>query len=163
MAESLAALIYIFQIAIYLYVAYTDFMRWKVTNRAVLALLGSAVLAQVNAGFDALLPDLLIAALLFGLTFPFWLARHMGAGDVKLLTVTGFVVGMDEAFPLAALMLAISIVMLVAMSYGRYLFILPAAFNRRFTEILQHGKVPYGVPISLATISLLSLRLVAFL
>jgi prepilin peptidase CpaA len=147
-------------ISIYAHVAYTDFARWKITNAAVLALSACALLAYAAAGLDRFSSGLLAGALFFAITFPFWLARLTGAGDVKLIAVTGFIVGFDDIFKLAVLMLGFSLLLLIALWYAQYILFIPAALNRRLTEILQDGRVPYGVPISLAAVSILSMRLV---
>jgi prepilin peptidase CpaA len=148
-------------ISIYAFIAYTDFSRWKITNSAVLALSACGLLSYAAAGFDGFLSGLLAGALFFGITFPFWLARLTGAGDVKLIAVTGFVIGFDDIFTLAVLMLAFSVLMLIALRYAQYVLFIPAALNKRLTEILQDGRVPYGVPISLAAVFILSMRLLA--
>jgi prepilin peptidase CpaA len=148
-------------ISIYAYVAYTDFSCWKITNAAVLALSACGLVAYGIAGFDGLWGGLLAGVLFFGITFPFWLAHMTGAGDVKLIAVTGFVIGFDDIFSLAVLTLLFSLLMLIALSYARYVLFIPAALNRRLAEILQAGRVPYGVPISLAAVTMLSTRLVA--
>ena len=148
-------------IAIYAYIAFEDFTLLKIGNNAVLVLLTIGFAAKIGAGFPTFWSDLATAGLLFGLTFPFWLGRLLGAGDVKLLTVTGFIVGFDGAFELSVLMLGFSLLLIFAISYGRYLLFLPTTFNRRLGEILVDGKVPYGVPIAFATISMLGGRLAA--
>jgi prepilin peptidase CpaA len=107
----------------------------------------------------SILPDLLTGGLLFAFTFPFWLGRLIGAGDVKLLAVSGFIVGIDDVLELAVLTLGFSIVSIVVIGYGRYLLLLPAAFNRRLETILKQGRIPYGVPVSLAAICIVGAKL----
>jgi prepilin peptidase CpaA len=145
----------------YFYAACVDFSRWRITNLAAFALLACSIAAYANNGFDDLLPGLLAGTLLFGVAFPFWLARQTGAGDVKLLAVTGFVIGMDHVLLLAVLILVFFILMLLAMSYARHVAFIPAAVRKRLADIRRRGRVPYGVPISLAAISVLSIRLIA--
>lgn len=148
-------------IGVYLHVAYTDFTRWKIANLAVLALLACGIAAQASQGFARILPDLLTALLLFAVTFPFWLARVFGAGDVKLLAVTGFVAGADKAIPLVALILFFCVLLLVMLFCAKHVGLLPWALGRRVGEILEDRKIPYGVPISFAAIVVLSMQLVA--
>lgn len=163
MGDYFIAICNTFLVLIYLYVAYTDFTRWKITNIAVLALLSCGTVLQLFVSFDGLIPALLSGALFFLIAFPFWLLRMTGAGDVKLLGATGFVIGFDDALELAVLMLASSLLFLAVISIvRRYILLVPVALSRSFSEILQRGKVPYGVPISLAAVTLLCLRILAW-
>ena len=46
-------------------------------------------------GWENIVPSLLMAAILFILFFPFWMFRIIGAGDVKLMMVSGLFLGRD--------------------------------------------------------------------
>jgi len=93
--------------------------RWrKVPNLLLLALLGPAlaILCWRGAG---LLQAPVAASLIglvagFGLTLPGYVTSKLGAGDVKLSAVIGFVLG----WPLAGSFLLISALMLGAMAFA---------------------------------------------
>ena len=158
MARSLDVVLGIAAAAIYLRVAYTDFTGWKISNASVLSLLALGIAGHLASGVDALVSGVAAGLLFFILNYLFWLAKMTGAGDVKLLAVTGFLVGIDRAMDLAVLLLVFSVLLLLVTTFAQYLAFMPTELSRRFAEIRNRGKVPYGVPISLAAIGVLLMR-----
>lgn len=159
--DSFAPILTVGLIVVYSHVLYTDFTRFKITNATILSLLAIGCAAKFVIGSSTILPDLITAGLLFALTFVFWLARALGAGDVKLLTVSGFIIGSGNILEFAVYILAFSFLLLVAAAFSGFLLFLPTVVNQQLVAIIQKGKVPYGVPISLAAIAILSFRLAA--
>lgn len=159
MAQSLTVVLIVFIGAVYLFIAYTDFTRWKIGNLPVLILLALGFAGHAAAGFEALLSGVIAALILFILNYAFWLAKMTSGGDVKLLTVTGFIVGLDRALEFAMLLLAFSVLLLLVTALARRLAFVPSAVRSRFAEIRDRGQVPYGVPISLSALCLLATQL----
>ncbi|CDX42828.1 Peptidase A24A prepilin type IV [Mesorhizobium plurifarium] len=134
-------------------VAWIDFSTQKISNRDVLLLLclglGAIHFQSLQAGSWL---EMGISALggliLFAALFPFWLLRKMGAGDVKLMSVTPFLVGGSNlaAFSVLLLVFAIATTALV-----KNPFLLPAGMFRHYVQHMDRkGVVPFGVPIAAA-------------
>lgn len=80
------------------YAAVIDVRSHRIPNRLVLSGLGFALLYSVVVPFwgeHGFLWALGGAAIGFGVLFPLWLLRMMGAGDVKLMAMTGALLGVD--------------------------------------------------------------------
>jgi Flp pilus assembly protein protease CpaA len=104
--------------------------------------------------------DLAIGATLFLVTFVIWLTtRALGAGDVKLIGVTGAIVGAQDAFLFAVLLMVFSLVFVASMYLLRRIQFLPIAFSNRLIEMTRQRRVPYGVPIALAAGMIIAKRL----
>jgi len=125
------------------------------------------------AGFPGFQTSLLGFAILFALTFPFWLLGWMGAGDVKLMGTVGALTGFDYVwlvilcvtlvgFFFALLILALKGVL--GDSYERYRAIVGlSVVNKQPIYIeSEHGKekesMPYAVPIAFGTLIALLIR-----
>jgi len=143
-------------------IAWTDFTVQKITNRDVLLLLclGLGALqfhslqtgSWVEMGISALGGLILFAAL-----FPFWLLRKIGAGDVKLLSVTPFLIGGSNLAVFSVLMLVFAI---ATAALVKNPFLLPAGVFRHYVEHMDRkGVVPFGVPISAAAICAMALQI----
>jgi len=139
-------------IVMFLYIAWQDFMTLRIRNVHVGILTGFYALFALASGFDQLVGDLSAGALLFGISFVFWLFRAIGAGDVKLYFPLGLFVGFDGLMPYAVFLMVFSLIILALIkiwgrfSKGRTLL------GRRFAEIRAGGNVPYGVPMGLSAI-----------
>lgn len=96
-----------------------DVRSHRIPNRLVLAGLGFGLAYSAFVPFwgqHGLLWALGGAAFGFGVLFPFWLLRMMGAGDVKLMAAVGSLLGLDDV-PMALLVsLATSGVFAIAIS-----------------------------------------------
>ena len=136
-----------------LLVAWEDFRRFKVRNKSVLYLLGLYLIYAIARGdFEAALLDLGAGLLLFFIGFVFWLLGLMGAGDVKLYFAVGCWVGLLGISSWAIMLLVCSILMLILVRVQMPLSIRHYMIIDRFEELRNGKKVPYAVPISLATI-----------
>ncbi|RVC64316.1 prepilin peptidase [Mesorhizobium sp.] len=136
-------------------IAWLDFTTQKISNRDVVLLLclglGSLQLASVVAGswWDMGLSALAGLVLFVGL-FPLWILRKVGAGDVKLMAVTPFLVGGSDLVVFSLLLLVFALVTALLVKNP---FLLPAGAFRVYIQHLDRkGVVPFGVPISAAAI-----------
>ncbi|RUW40338.1 MAG: prepilin peptidase [Mesorhizobium sp.] len=134
-------------------IAWIDFSTQRITNRDVLLLLclGLAALqlqslqshSWLEMGVSALGGLVLFAAL-----FPFWLLRKMGAGDVKLMSVTPFLIGSSNLAAFSVLLLVFAIATATVVKNP---FLLPAGMFRHYVQHMDRkGVVPFGVPIAAA-------------
>lgn len=139
-----------------MFVAWEDFRKFRVRNASVLGLFGIyAVFALARAEFQPVLLDLSGGLLLFLLGLAFWLAKLMGAGDAKLFFPVGCLVSLHNLFGWSVLLLVCSIVLLALVKLPFPLSMRHLAVIGRLDELRRGKKVPYAVPISLATIMVL--------
>lgn len=143
-------------------IAWVDFATQKISNRDVMLLLclglGSLQFLSLlsgswwNMGLSALAGLVLFIAL-----FPFWALRKVGAGDVKLMAVTPFVIGGSDLIVFSALLLVFALATALIVKNP---FMLPEGAFRLYVEHLDRkGVVPFGVPISVASICTLAFHI----
>ncbi|PBB20491.1 prepilin peptidase [Mesorhizobium sp. WSM4313] len=142
-------------------IAWVDFTTQKIANRDVLMLLclglGSLQLVSVQAGswWDMGL-DAIAGLVLFIAFFPFWVLRKVGAGDVKLMAVTPFLIGGSDLAVFSVLLLVFAI---GTATVAKNPFLLPAGMFRYYAQRMDRkGVVPLGVPISAAAICTIVLQ-----
>ena len=82
----------------------------------------------------------------------FWLAGKMGAGDAKLFFVVGCWVSLQNLFEWSVLLLLCSIVLLALVKMPFPLAMRHLAVIVRLDEMRRGKRVPYAVPISVATL-----------
>ncbi|TPK77070.1 prepilin peptidase [Mesorhizobium sp. B2-4-15] len=142
-------------------IAWLDFTTQKIANRDVLLLLclgaGSLLLLSLQSGswWDMGL-SAIAALVLFLALFPFWVLRKVGAGDVKLMAVVPFLVGGSDlaGFSILLLLFALATAMVL-----KNPFLLPQGAFRLYVQHLDRkGVVPFGVPISVASICMIALQ-----
>lgn len=145
-------------------IAWLDFTTQRISNRNVLLLLclglGSLQLVAVESGswWDMGL-SALGGLLLFLALFPFWIFRKIGAGDVKLMAATPFLIGGNGlvAFTLFLLVFAVAMAVLV-----KNPLMLPAGAFRLYVQHMdRNGVVPFGVPIAGAAICAIAFQIYA--
>lgn len=136
-------------------IAWLDFTTQKIANRDVLLLLclgaGGLLLLSLQSGswWDLGL-SAMAGLLLFVALFPFWALRKIGAGDVKLLAVTPFLIGEGDLIVFSGLLLVFALVTALVVKNP---LLLPQGAFRLYTQHLdRQGVVPFGVPISMAAI-----------
>src|SRR5688572_23720205 len=132
-----------------------DFFYLKIPNRDLTALLGVAVAFLMVSWPPDLFLRLGFGSILFALGFVFWLLRALGAGDVKLFGIVGCLISSSDALAFVVLILVFALAIVFLYRKVEDLRFLPQFAGRRVLELVGTGRVPYGVPISLATISLL--------
>jgi prepilin peptidase CpaA len=150
---ALSNLILVGGVVLLLWIVRTDIASLKITNRSILILAVIYVAWAAATGFTSIWGDLAAGTILFALALVLWLLRMMGAGDVKLYAVIGCLVGIDLLFVYTLLLLAVSVILVIAIqTLGRS----PRA--TRLREMKTSGKVPYSVPICAAAIPAVLLR-----
>lgn len=143
-------------------IAWTDFSTQRISNRDVLLLLclGLGALQfqslQVHSWLEMGLSAFAGIALFLAL-FPFWLLRKIGAGDVKLMSVTPFLIGSSNLLIFSILLLAFAI---ATTALVKNPFLLPAGMFRHYVQHMDRkGVLPFGVPISAAAICTIALQI----
>lgn len=137
------------------YVASSDFTTQKIRNQQLLYLVAGAAmltLLRVLQGSDlqSMLISAAIAAALFAILFVFWLLGKVGAGDVKLLGIVPLIVGVEGSLTFMAGLLVLTFVTYFVMKFP---VLVPQAWFRTYlTGLGKTGRVPFGVPISVAAI-----------
>ncbi len=139
-----------------LFVAWEDFRKFRVRNVSILVLLGIyAVFAIARGELQPTLHDFYGGLLLFFLGVAFWLAKMMGAGDAKLFFPVGCWVSLHNLFGWSLLLLFCSFILLALVKAPFPLGMRHLAVVERLDELRRGKKVPYAVPISIATIIML--------
>ncbi|TPJ72407.1 prepilin peptidase [Mesorhizobium sp. B2-6-2] len=143
-------------------IAWIDFSTQRIPNRDVLLLLclGLGALQfqalQIHSWLGMGLSAFGGLALFLAL-FPFWLLRKIGAGDVKLMSVTPFLIGGGNLAVFSILLLTFAVATTVVIKNP---FLLPAGMFRHYVQHMDRkGVVPFGVPISLAAICALAMQM----
>ena len=147
---SLAALLCV--VGVMLRICWTDFFLLKIFNRDLLVLSAAILAYLLLRGIDDWFLRLFLAAVLFALSFAFWVFRTLGAGDVKLFGLTGLLIPPEQAVSFALLLLAFVAAMLLLLRKAEALRSIPWIAGRRAMELASTGRIPYGVPIALAGI-----------
>ncbi|ANT63766.1 hypothetical protein AYJ57_25195 (plasmid) [Salipiger sp. CCB-MM3] len=135
-------------------IALRDAKQFRIPNAAVLAMLALYLVAQGALLFPDWTGDLFAGVLLFALGLVMWLLRALGAGDAKLMFPLGLSLGASGLMPFAILLMLVSILLYIAILISRLLKSergLGGWFSRMKTE----GRVPYGVPLALASVPVL--------
>ncbi|TJW11871.1 MAG: prepilin peptidase [Mesorhizobium sp.] len=143
-------------------IAWLDFTTQKISNRDVLLLLclglGSLLLSSVAAGswWDMWLSAAAGLAV-FVVLFPFWTLRKIGAGDVKLMAVVPFLIGGADLVVFSVLLLIFALVTAMVVKNP---LMLPGGAFRLYVQLLDRkGVVPFGVPISVASICTITFQI----
>lgn len=142
-------------VAALLRVCWTDFHDLKIWNRDLLVLAGLTAVYLLLSWPQDIALRLLLAAILFGLSFVFWLFRSLGAGDVKLFGIVGFLIPPEYALPFVVLILVFVLAIFLVYKKAAFLSYLPQIAGRRALKVAESGLIPYGVAISLAAIVVL--------
>jgi Flp pilus assembly protein protease CpaA len=159
--ETMSTVLYLIAIVLLIRICWTDFFHLKIWNRDLLILLGVTAAFLLISWPDDLLLRLGLGAVFFALSFVFWLQKAVGAGDVKLFGLVGILIKPDQAILLLLLIMAFVLVIFVLYRKADHLRYIPQLAGRRVLELVETGRIPYGVPISLATISVMLSILIA--
>lgn len=97
-----------------------------------------------HRGWEALVFSLLAAIFLFFLLFPFWIVRVVGAGDVKLMMVSGLFLGRDSLNFLICAGLCTALISFIFMIWRHNFFKRLFLFGDYVRHCFQNGKLlPY--------------------
>ncbi|TIP06139.1 MAG: prepilin peptidase [Mesorhizobium sp.] len=143
-------------------IAWTDFSTQRISNRDVLLLLSLGLGAlqfqalQTHSWLEMGISAFGGAALFLAL-FPFWLLHKIGAGDVKLMSITPLLIGGSNLLVFAVLLLVFAI---GTAALVKNPFLMPAGIFRHYVQHMDRkGVVPFGVPISMAAICAIALQM----
>lgn len=139
-------------IVLFLYIGWRDFQTLRIRNVHVGALIAIFALYSLSRGFEGIADAALAGAILFGISFVFWLFRAIGAGDVKLYLPLGLFVGFNGMMPYAVFLTLFSLVLLAIIKIGGRFSKGRTRFGQRLQELRAGGKVPYGVPMGLSAV-----------
>jgi prepilin peptidase CpaA len=148
-------------------ITYMDVRYRRIPNNLVLIILiGGLALNAVFDGWQGLVTSLTGSAIAFGIMFLFHIFGTMGAGDVKLFSAIGAVLG-RSLVPRTFLVVAITggVLAICKMVYARrtgttmlgvaqfFLGLLPGQRVPRFHVPAEHSHtLPYAVPICLGSL-----------
>lgn len=155
--DILQGLVALAAVALLCIVIRDDFRLMIVRNRNATALVILYLLWAAFGGFAGWQGDLVAALALTSVAFVMWLLRMMGAGDVKLYFGIGLFIGYGH--------LSLYVILLFAASVLFLLVIKVSAKNTRIAgiwpklrEFSETGRAPYAVPMSLAAIPTILVR-----
>ena len=143
-------------------IAWTDFSTQRISNRDVLLLLclglGALQFQSLQAHSWLEMGISVFGGIaMFLALFPFWLLRKIGAGDVKLMSVTPLLIGGSNLAVFSGLLLVFAI---ATAALVKNPFLLPVGMFRHYMQHLDRkGVVPFGVPISAASVCTLGLQI----
>lgn len=157
-ADIMANSVVLLAVALLAHIAWYDFWHLKIRNLGVLVLLALYASWLLLGGVQSWAGDLGTGLILFLIGFVMWRARLMGGGDVKLYFALGLFMGFANLGFFAIGLLLSSLLFLLALR-------LAAGGNRdgaircRLRVIRDSGRAPYAVPLCLAAIPVILLRL----
>ena len=155
-------------IALMVVAAGTDLRTGRIPNKLTGAGMAAAFVLLAPSGPAALWGGVAGAALVFALTFPLFMMRAMGGGDVKLLTVAGAFLGTGRVVP-ALIATALAGGVLALAEAGRRGVLLPVLLRSRqlagnLATLGRTGEritlaspgavtIPYGVAIAVGSLA----------
>lgn len=142
------------------WIAWRDFQTLLIRNRAILALTLLYVLLLALRGGAGWSGDLAAGLLLFLVGLAAWLARMMGAGDAKLYLPLGLLMGFDGLLSFAVLFVILTFAIALLLPVARRSTTQTPPWPR-LREIEAAGKVPYAVPMILASVPAIVMRTLA--
>lgn len=150
------------------FAAVNDLATRRIPNRLLLAGLAGAMVLHLLSASPGQSLLLALGGMATGLAMflPFYLARGMAAGDVKLMAVVGAFTGPGNAFDIAVLSWCVGGVMalLLVVLRGRLRLVLSNFWNMLLTALVpgmgivtptretSAGSMPYGLAIAAGTI-----------
>ena len=146
-------------IIILLYIGYTDFKYYTISNTQILSMLLLYIIWKIFYYDEYLRLDLEVGFVLFIIGFVAWLAKGIGAGDAKLFFVAGIFSGYQYAVYFAIFLLISGLIFILLMLIVTQINHMPIVLFGRLIEIGKTKKVPYGVVLAVSTIGALIVRL----
>jgi prepilin peptidase CpaA len=146
-----------------------DLLFHRISNRLTGSLLCVGLaLRTLDGGWSGLEQSLLGVLVGLGCLLPFYIARAMGAGDVKLLAATGALLGPHDTFiagictllvgaVLALLYLAAGAVRAVASAPASSSWVTRLVLANLRVKELRRERMPYALAIALGTLASISL------
>lgn len=143
--------------AFLLFIAWQDFLTLKIRNPYVLIMIGLYVVYAL-VRWEPIQEDLIAGAVLFIMAFIFWLFGLVGAGDAKLYFPVGLFLSITGLVPYLVLLLVFSVVVLIVVRFGARMATGATLVGARLIELKEEGRIPYSVPMALATIVVMVLK-----
>ncbi|ASY57850.1 MULTISPECIES: prepilin peptidase [Sinorhizobium] len=152
------------------YAAWSDFRLWKIPNLIVLALVavyGFYTALQLLTAEDVgaalfsssgIAGDVGAGLLLFAIGFGLWSFKLFGAGDAKLFLPIGLFIGWHGMLPFAVFLLIGGVVTLLILKLPMPLQLAHLSVVMRVEEIRTTRKIPYGVIMAAAALTMMALR-----
>lgn len=147
--------------AMLLRTSWTDFIALKIYNRDVLVLLVLALALLPFIDTREMLLRVGFAAICFTTGGVLWMLGKMGAGDVKLLGVAPLLFPPQNVYGFLLLVVLLSVGLAYSHVVTKRLQHVPQTIGRRVSDIAETRRLPYGVPISFATIVVMIVPLLA--
>lgn len=138
-------------ITLFIMVAMIDYQTRKIPNDLVVAGIGLYVLWALSAPAAEPLTDIMVGAGLFAFGFICWMLRLLGAGDAKFMLVCGLFSGLEQLPVFAVWLGLIGVAVYVLVVLTRRVDVTLMLTRLGLRGIEETGKVPYGVPLALAT------------
>jgi len=145
-----------------------DLLFHRISNRLTGSLLCVGLgIRMLDGGWSGLEQSLLGVLVGLGCLLPFYIARAMGAGDVKLLAATGALLGPRETFIAAICTLLVGAVLAIMYLAGGAVHAVAQApegsswtmrmahAHMRIQE-LRRGRMPYALAIALGSLAAIS-------
>ena len=157
--ETVADGVALLAVGLLLHIAWYDFWHLKIRNASVLTVLGLYAVWALLGGFQSLAGDLGAGVILFLIALVMWRAKMMGGGDVKLYFALGLLMGFANIGLFAMALLLATLLFLAA------LFLASrrqggGIILHRLRQIRDSGRAPYAVPLCMAAIPVVLLRVV---
>jgi prepilin peptidase CpaA len=138
-------------LAVLAFVAVEDLLSARIRNVAVLVLIGCWLVLAALEGFTAVGSSLAAGGLLLALGIGAWVAGVMGAGDAKLLSAGGLLLGLPHLMPFSLVLVAATLLSVVLLAGARMVpFMVPPVFAARLDAIVSTRRIPAAVPICIA-------------
>jgi Flp pilus assembly protein protease CpaA len=152
-------IIILIAIIILLYIGYSDFKYYKITNMQLSLMLLLFIIWKILYFNEYFWLDMKVGLVLFIIGFVAWLARGIGAGDAKLFFIAGIFSGYEYAGYFAIFLFISGLSFMFLTLIVRRFEYMPVVLFGRLVEIGKTKKVPYGVPLAASTIGALIIRL----
>lgn len=144
-----------------LYAALQDYRSMRIPNWISIAIASGFFLYAGTHWFHVNFSmHILIAVVLFVVTYSFWMLGWLGGGDVKILTAVGLWLGPVYSLPFIVLLAVFSGVLSIGLLIVKRMtddtdLNTYAETVRRIVQISRTGACPYAIPICLAAFATL--------
>ena len=130
-----------------------DLQDYKISNLLLLITLVLSLLWRGHLASPLWASSTATGALLFAICLPFWRWRKLGAGDVKLMFVIGFLLGWQGLPAMLVCLLALSMILSVCLKLTKHrLMFHTGALASWLQTINRQGFIPYAVVLIPATL-----------
>lgn len=162
----ISILVLLSAVVVFIHVAWSDFLHWKISNQSVLMLIAlfltHAFTAKLAGGELSreinILFNLGAGLLLFTIGVILWILKLFGAGDAKLFFPVGLFLGWNQLVLFSIGLLGAGIFVFILLKSPLPEFVRNNSFGLRIDELRQTRKAPYGVVIILPLLLIIWLK-----